>query len=141
MKNLIYIENEQANQFDSLQELYEFIFGKQYFYSTEKQKFIKRYKLAFYITRFHCSNLDIVHTQIGILGEKYKIINEKFNPQKAFVIDNERTFVMSLCRLSNIMILESKNSNNILSAKEKEIYKGNYVVINEFVKEGLNQFI
>ena len=133
MKNLIYIEQEQINQFDTLQELYEFIFGMKYFTLTEKEKFIRRYEIAFYKIKFYNLDLDIVHTIMGTLGEQYKIIDQKYNSEKAFIIDDEKQFVMSLCKISNIIILESKTSNNLLTAKEKEKYKGNYIVINEFI--------
>lgn len=133
MKNLIYIEQDQINQFNTLQELYEFIFGTKYFTLTEKEKFIRRYEIAFYKIKFYNLDLDIVHTMMGTLGEKYKIIDQKYNSEKAFIIDDEKQFVMSLCKISNIIILESKTSNNLLTAKEKEKYKGNYIVINEFI--------
>lgn len=133
MKNLIYIEQDQINQFNTLQELYEFIFGMKYFTLTEKEKFIRRYEIAFYKIKFYNLDLDIVHTIMGTLGEQYKIIDQKYNSEKAFIIDDEKQFVMSLCKISNIIILESKTSNNLLTAKEKEKYKGNYIVINEFI--------
>ena len=133
MKNLIYIEQDQINKFDTLQELYEFIFGTKYFTLTEKEKFIRRYEIAFYKIKFYNLDLDIVHTIMGTLGEQYKIIDQKYNSEKAFIIDDEKQFVMSLCKISNIVILESKRSNNLLTAKEKEKYKGNYIVINEFI--------
>ena len=133
MKNLIYIEQDQINQFNTLQELYEFIFGMKYFTLTEKEKFIRRYEIAFYKIKFYNLDLDIVHTMMGTLGEQYKIIDQKYNSEKAFIIDDEKQFVMSLCKISNIIILESKTSNNLLTAKEKEKYKGNYIVINEFI--------
>ena len=133
MKNLIYIEQDQINQFNTLQELYEFIFGMKYFTLTEKEKFIRRYEIAFYKIKFYNLDLDIVHTMMGTLGEQYKIIDQKYNSEKAFIIDDEKQFVMSLCKIPGITILESKSSNNILTAKEKEKYKGNYIVINEFI--------
>ena len=133
MKNLIYIEQDQINQFNTLQELYEFIFGMKYFNLTEKEKFIRRYEIAFYKIKFYNWDLDIVHTMMGTLGEQYKIIDQKYNSEKAFIIDDEKHFVMSLFKISNIIILESKTSNNLLTAKEKEKYKGNYIVINEFI--------
>lgn len=133
MKNLIYIEQDQINKFDTLQELYEFIFGTKYFTLTEKEKFIRRYETAFYKIKFYNLDLDIVHTIMGTLVEQYKIIDQKYNSEKAFIIDDEKQFVMSLCKISNIVILESKTSNNLLTAKEKEKYKGNYIVINEFI--------
>ena len=133
MKDLIYIEQEKINKFDSLQELYEFIFGKQYFNLTEKQKFIRRYDIAFYKIKFYCLDLDIVHTKMGILGEQYKIIDERYNLNKALIIDNERDFIISLCKIPNITILESKVSDNLLTTKQKEKYMGNYIVINEII--------
>ena len=133
MKDLIYIEQEKINKFDSLQELYEFMFGMQYFNLTEKQKFIRRYEIAFYKIKFYCLDLDIVHTKMGILGEQYKIIDERYNLNKALIIDNEREFIISLCKIPNITILESKVSDNLLTTKQKEKYMGNYIVINEII--------
>lgn len=133
MENLIYMEKEQVNKFDSLQELYEFIFGKEYFNLTEKEKFIRRYEIAFYKIKFYGFNLDIVHTKMGTIGEKYKIITESYDLKKALIIDDERQFVISLCKIPNITILESKCSEGLLTTKEKEKYKGNYIVINKII--------
>lgn len=133
MKDLIYMEKKQINKFDSLQELYEFIFGKQYFNLTEKQKFIRRYEIAFYKIKLYRLDLDIVHTKMGTLGEQYKIIKENYNIEKSFIIDDEKSFILSLCKIPNIIILESKLSNNLLTTKEKEKYKGNYIIINEII--------
>ena len=133
MKNLIYVEKEKINKFDSVQELYEFIFGKEYFTLSEKEKFIRRYEIAFYKIKFYDFDLDIVYTNMGILGEQYKIINKKFNLERAFIIDDERSFILSLCKIPYITILESKYSNNLLTIKEKEKYKGNYIIINKII--------
>ena len=122
MKDLIYIEQEQINKFDSLQELYDFIFGKKYATLTEKEKFIRRYEIAFYKIKFYCLDLDVVHTKMGTFGEKYKIINKRYDLEKALTIDDEKRFIMSLCRIPCITILESKLSNNLLTANEKEKY-------------------
>ena len=40
---------------------------------------------------------------------------------------------MSLCKFPNIIILESKYRDNLLTAKEKQKYKGNYIVINKII--------
>ncbi len=133
MNDIIYIENQQIYKFNLIQELYEFIFGKEYFNLTEKQKFIKRYEIAFYKIKFYCIDLNIVHTKLGKLGEQYRIIDKKYNLDKSLIIDNEREFVMSLCKIPNITILESKFKDNLLTAKEKEKYKGNYVIINKII--------
>ena len=129
MKDIIYMENEQINKFDSIKELYEFIFGQEYFNLTEKEKFIKRYEIAFYKINFYKLDLDIVHKKMGTLGEQYKIKSQEFDLTRAIIIDDERELVISLCKIPNITILESKAKDNLLSAKEKEKYKGNYIII------------
>lgn len=141
MKDLIYIENDKSNEFDSLQELYEFIFGKNYFFLTEKERFIRRYEIAFYKIKFYGFNFDIVHSSMGTLGDMYKIKSEKFDLSRSVIIDNEREFIMSLCKLPNITILESKKSDNLLLAKEKRKYKGNYIVIDNFINQGNKKWI
>ena len=133
MKNLIYIENEDSYQFETLQELYEFIFGKEYFNMSEKEKFIRRYEIAFYKIKFYELDLEIVHTKMGTIGEKYKIKSENYDLKNSFIIDDEKEFIKSLCKIPNITILESKTSNNFFTAKEKEKFEGNYIVINEII--------
>ena len=133
MKNLIYIENEESNQFNDIQELYEFIFGKEYFNMSEKEKFIRRYEIAFYKIKFYELDLEIVHTKMGTIGDKYKIKDEKYDLKNSFIIDDEKEFVKSLCKIPNIIILENKTSDNFFTAKEKEKFKGNYIVINEII--------
>lgn len=130
MEKIIYIENETIKKCNSIQELYEFIFGKYYFDLTEKEKFIRRYQIAFYKIKFYGLNLDIVHTQMGVLGEEYKIINKKYDLNNSFVIDNEREFTISLTKIPNINILEKKQGNYLLQEEEKQKYKGNYIFIN-----------
>lgn len=133
MEKIIYIENETIKKCNSLQELYEFIFGKYYFNLTEKEKFIRRYESVFYKIKFYGLNLDIVHTQMGVLGEEYKIINKKYDLNNSFVIDNEREFVISLSKIPNITILENKQGNYLLQEEEKQKYKGNYIIINNIL--------
>ena len=124
MKNLIYIENEDSYQFETLQELYEFIFGKEYFNLSEKEKFIRRYELAFYKIKFYELDLQIVHTKMGTIGDKYKIKSENYDLKNSFIIDDEKEFVKSLCKIPNITILESKTSDIFFTAKEKKKFEG-----------------
>lgn len=129
MKDIIYMENGDINEFDTCCELYEFLFGKDYFGLTEKEKFIRRYKTVFYKVAFYNPNVEIVHTKMGTLGEGYKIKSEDYNLENAIVIDTERDLVITLKKLKNIIILESKDKENILSIQEKIKFKGNYVII------------
>lgn len=131
MKNLIYIEGENNYQFDSVNELYELIFGKNYFKLTEKEKLIKRYSIAFYKIKFNHLNLDIVHTKMGKLGDKYRIISKEFNESNAIIIDSEKEFLISLCKIPYISIMENKDFEGLLSKEEKEKYIGNYIIINK----------
>ena len=131
MKNLIYIEGENNYQFDSVNELYELIFSKNYFKLKKKKKLIKRYSIAFYKIKFNHLNLDIVHTKMGKLGDKYRIISTEFDIDKAIIIDDEKEFVKSLCQIPYISIIENKDFDGLISIEEKEKYLGNYIIINK----------
>lgn len=129
LKDIIYMENGETSEFDSCSELYEFLFGKDYFDLTEKERFIRRYKTVFYKVAFYNPNIDIVHTKMGTLGEGFKIISEDYNLENAIVIDTEKDLVMTLKKLKIITILESTSKDNILTRQEKSKYKGNYIII------------
>ena len=71
----------------------------------------------------------------NLASSPYSLILDykKYNLERAFIIDDERSFILSLCKIPNITILESKYSDNLLTIKEKEKYKGNYVIINKII--------
>lgn len=134
MEKIIYIENDEVNKFNSLQELYNFIFGEEYFKLREEEKCVKRYEIAFYKIKFHSLNYDIVNTKMGVLTEQYKIINKDYNIENSIIIDNDKSFILSLCKFPNILIIENTKEDLLISKEEKEKYIGNYVIVNNFIK-------
>lgn len=133
MKNLIYIEKNAVAEFECLTDLYNYIFGKKYSSLSDREKFIRRYEVAFYKLKFNRLDYDIVHTKIGTLGDKYSVKEKTINLSRAIIIDNEKEMLMSLCKLPNITIMESKYCDGFLSKKQKDKYKGNYVLIDKII--------
>lgn len=135
MKNIIYVENQDRYEFDTIQELYELIFGKEYYNLSEKEQLLRRYNIAFYKINFNSIDLDIVHTKMGRIGDRYKLLGEDFDISRAIVIDNDKEFVKSICRIPNIVILESTAIDGLFTKTEKEKYKGNYIMINDLITQ------
>lgn len=133
MKNIIYVENEARYEVDTIQELYEFIFGKEYFNLSEKEQFLRRYNIAFYKINFNRLKLDIVHTKMGTIGDRYKILSKEFDTKNAIIIDNDKEFVKSLCKIPGIVILESTSIDGLYTIDEKKKYEGNYIMINNMI--------
>ena len=133
MKKIIYVEKEDKYEFDTVDELYHQLFGDDYFNLSEKEKFLRRYNIAFYKIGFNSLDLDIVHTKMGRIGDRYKLLGTDYDINKSIVIDNDRDFVISLCRMPFITILESTDIDGLYTAKEKEKYTGNYVLINNTI--------
>lgn len=135
MENIILVKNNGKEKYNNIKELYIDIFGNEYFSLNEKERLIKRYEIAFYILKFNEINLKIVHTKMGTLEEKYKIKDKIFNIKSSFIIDDEKSFLCSLCKYNLYYIIEKKEVNGLLRKQQKENFKGNYVVINNLAND------
>ena len=138
MKKLIASFNNQFYEFDSLPELISIIFGNEYQNLSEKEKFIKRYEIAFPISKL--LNIPIAHTKLGTIGEFYKILTKEVDIKNSFVIDSEITFILSLCKFEKILLLENINSNIFINKLEDLNTKDNYIILNSFCDVLLTKF-
>lgn len=128
------ITKNNSYQFNTINEIIESIFGEEYSKLDEKSKFIKRYEMAYPISKFN-KDIPVVHTKMGVLGEKYKVISGKFNVIDSFIIDDELSYILSLCKIDNILLLENINANIIVDSKYKTDIKDNYIVVNSYAKQ------
>ena len=135
MENIILVKDNKKEKYNNIKELYKNVFGNEYFSLNEKQRVLKRYEMAFYILKFNEINLEIVHTKIGALGEKYKIKDKNYNLKNSFIIDDEKSFLYSLCKCNLYYIIEKKEEDGLLKKQQKENFKGNYIVINNLANE------
>lgn len=130
MKNLIMSFNDKFYEVDSLSELICIVFGQDYQDLTEKEKFIRRYEMAFPISKFN--KMLIAHTKLGTIGEFYKIVTKKVDITNSFIIDSEITFIISLCKINKLLLLEHIDSNIFIGDIENLNKKENYVILNSF---------
>lgn len=141
MKNLIIIFEKKKYLIDSIEELITLFFGDGYLKLSNEEKFISRYTRAFGLSKLN--KVDLIHTKVGTLGDNGMVVTKDYNVVSSFVIDNEKTYILSLCKFRDFVILENKYSNifgsNYITTPESDNYKydenDNYIVVNEFVNE------
>ena len=139
MKNIILITKKEQYELNNLEEIFHNIFGPEYETLDEKAKLIQRYEMAFAVSKFY-NNIPIVHTKMGTMGEKYRVEAEEYDIDNSFIIDNEITYILSLCKLNEIMLLENKDANILTKNIDKTNIEDNYIVINTYVNQILNCF-
>lgn len=71
--------------------------------------------------------------EYGKLGGNGEIVSREYNFSKAFIIDNEKTFIISLCKFEDVIIMEEKESK-IFNVDGVMEFTGdnNYSVINKY---------
>lgn len=127
MKNLIFIYDGKNEEFDTLEELEKFIIGD----NVEDISEIL-YKKAFPISKLH--NVQIYNTKEGI----YNFNNKTMELKTPIIIDNVKTYLLSLCRLNVVMLLEKRGANILTKNINVPENKDNYIVINSFANEILS---
>lgn len=134
---LIVARGKKIMQLKSLEELVDKILGDNYKNLSQKEKLQERYKNALPLSIL--KDIPIVYSEKGIIKKDRTIDKEKpFEIKESFVIDDETTFILSLCKLNDIRILERKDANIFLAEQEKQSMqeiKGNYVFINAKVDD------
>lgn len=134
MKDYIVIENENNNQFDSVEELIDYIFGNEYKNLNNKEKLYKRYEKAFYLKIvLNNKDIEIVESDIGVLLDKYTYTKKEYDKNYAIIIDDEISLIKSLCKYNQIVLLEKKGKYKF-HKKEDEIYLkegDNYIIVNK----------
>ena len=134
MKKIIIINNGKEYYADNFEELMQLFFGLDYPQKNFNEKYKVRYDKALAISIK--DELDLVDTRVGKLSENGEIVSKEYNFSKSFIIDNEITFMLSLCKFENVMILEERNSS-VFNREGVTQFQGedNYSVINKFCDE------
>ncbi len=133
MENLILIYESKKYFFNTFEEIVEVFFGKQY----ESLSFNEKFKIRYQKALGFCmkNNIELVDTRVGHLGGNGEILSKEFDFEKAFIIDNEKTYILSMCKFENILLLENKASKifNIEGVAEVEDIEDNYIVVNKII--------
>lgn len=115
-------------------ELIELFFGKEYNDLSKEEKLLRRYNKVFSLSKF--SDVPIVYTDIGIIGDDCKFVMKEYDILKSIIINNEITCILSFCKYDNCLILEKKDIKKSLfqvNLIEEKINDDNYFVVNTYI--------
>ena len=138
MDPLIVIIQGQQFKLKNLNNLVASIFGKSYFDLSQEERLKVRYEKAHAISQFH-KYLPIVNTEQGTYGDNFDIVKKDYDFENAFIIDDDYSYILSLCKINSFMLLEVRNSNIFTVLIDKSEIKDDLVVINHFAKEILDE--
>ena len=138
MDPLVVIIQGQQFKLKNLNNLVASIFGKSYFDLSQEERLKVRYEKAHAISQFH-KYLPIVNTEQGTYGDNFDIVKKDYDFENAFIIDDDYSYILSLCKINSFMLLEVRNSNIFSGLIDKSEIKDDLVVINHFAKEILDE--
>lgn len=138
MDPLVVIIQGQQFKLKNLNNLVASIFGKSYFDLSQEERLKVRYEKAHAISQFH-KYLPIVNTEQGTYGDNFDIVKKDYDFENAFIIDDDYSYILSLCKINSFMLLEVRNSNIFTGLIDKSQIKDDLVVINHFAKEILDE--
>ena len=138
MKNLILISEENHYEFNNLDELKSFIVPN---ISKMDKEEIEKYLYEKIFGFSMINNLQIVETHKGVYEGNYKIGDEKIHLDRAIIIDNLDTYILSLCKFNAIYLLEEKDNRFYTKNIEVNFEDENYIAVNAFAKEILNELV
>lgn len=138
MDPLVVIIQGQQFKLKNLNNLVASIFGKSYFDLSQEERLKVRYEKAHAISQFH-KYLPIVNTEQGTYGDNFDIVKKDYDFENAFIIDDDYSYILSLCKINSFMLLEVRNSNVFTGLIDKSEIKDDLVVINHFAKEILDE--
>nr|WP_288713261.1 hypothetical protein [uncultured Intestinibacter sp.] len=138
MDPLVVIIQGQQFKLKNLNNLVASIFGKSYFDLSQEERLKVRYEKAHAISQFH-EYLPIVNTEQGTYGDNFDIVKKDYDFENAFIIDDDYSYILSLCKINSFMLLEVRNSNIFTGLIDKSEIKDDLVVINHFAKEILDE--
>ena len=134
MDPLVVIIQGQQFKLKNLNNLVASIFGKSYFDLSQEERLKVRYEKAHAISQFH-KYLPIVNTEQGTYGDNFDIVKKDYDFENVFIIDDDYSYILSLCKINSFMLLEVRNSNIFTGLIDKSEIKDDLVVINHFAKE------
>lgn len=138
MKNIILITNNESYQFDSIDELKKFLFSNiNEFSDDEIEKLL--YEKVFGLCVLN--NWQIINTKKGVYIGNYEIGNEEKDIDRAIIIDNLDTYILSLCRYNVMLLLEEKDNRYYTKNIDLELEDNNYVVVNTYADKLLKAMV
>ena len=131
MENLIIIEGESKQAFDSIEELVKVCINDIYYSMSEQEKFNELEKMA-------AANAGLYKTPVINFKDS---LDENRISENIFVLYDEITHILSLAKIGKIVILEKTECNIFTKYIDKSKINDNYVIVNKFVDEILSKYL
>ncbi|MDY5212607.1 hypothetical protein [Intestinibacter sp.] len=138
MEPLVVIIQGQQFKLKNLNNLVASIFGADYFNLSQEERLKVRYEKAHAISQFH-KYLPVIHTEKGTYGDNFEIVKDDYDFENGFIIDDDYSYILSLCKINSFMLLEVRNSNIFTGLIDKNKIKDDLVVVNHFAKDILEE--
>ena len=130
LKKIIIIENESKIQCDTEKEVIENLIDENYYKLTKEEK-IKIMKMK--------AILNSINNKMEIIEANE--IKQNIDLNNKFILLDEKTYVLSLLMANKIILLERKDSNIYTSYLDKSKFTKNYIIVNNFANEILQNYI
>ena len=126
LKNLIIIENGQEYQFDTLEDIVKNLIDENYYNMTNEEK----------------TNAMKMKALANCINNKMEVVQENTDKiENKFIIKDEITYILSLLKTNNLILLEHKDSSYLTKDIDKSNMKDNYIIVNTFAKDLLNNYL
>lgn len=136
MKSLIVVIGDNKYQFDTKEELLQNLLGApkdDYNTMTEEEKKKRRYLKAYI-------NAKGNEEKIVDLQEQMKQSRGNVDIDEKFLIDNDDVYVMSLLNMTDVILLEKKDTNFFTKGINKRGIEDNYLVLNGYASEIIEKY-
>ena len=126
LKNLIIIEDGQEYQFDTIEDIVKNLIDENYYNMTNEEK----------------TNAMKIKALANCINNKMELAEEDTdNIDNKFIIKDEITYILSLLKTNSIILLENKDSNNLTRDIDKSNMEDNYIIVNNFATDLLNNYL
>ena len=129
LKKIIVIENFNKVQCDTEQEVVKLLIDDNYYKLSSKEKKEKMEIKAL---------ANCINNKMKVVD---KIISNEESIENKFIIQDEKTYILSLLITNNVTLLERIDSDIYTGLLNKENFEDNYIIVNKFAKELLKKYL
>lgn len=130
LKNIILVENQNDFQCDTLDEVVRKLIGEDFYSLSQEEKQNKMEMLA---------TANCINNSMQVVGKGE--IDKCIGLYNKFIIYDEMTYILSLLRTNNIVLLEKIDSEVFTKTLDKSSFEKNYIIVNKYAEELLKKYL
>ena len=129
MENLIVIEGKEKYKYNDIESLIKGFINERYYNMSETEQKNELEKKAI---------ANTIQDNIKIYNMESKAQNYD---KEAFIVYDEITYILSMLKFNKIILLEKTNSNIFGKYINKENITDNYIIVNKFANEIIQEYL